>query len=165
MIQYVMAGLSLLESIDKTSSAREQGRLQSDYLRRASLQMGEAQDAFNKTLNPSLQSAVLEGRRASDIVSEKGQEDFMQLKKQQDAISGATGFASMSIDNDMVGDVRKAYTTKLEDLDIGLTKNLASILSDFEKTKFEMQSQKEQLDMQRKLADQQSQTKYLGIFG
>ena len=165
MIQYVMAGLSLLESIDKTSSAREQGRLQSDYLRRASLQMNEAQDAFNKTLNPSLQSAVLEGRRASDIVSEKGQKDFMQLKKQQDAISGATGFANMSIDNDMVGDVRKAYTTKLEDLDIGLTKNLASILSDFEKTKFEMQSQKEQLDMQRKLADQQSQSKYLGIFG
>jgi hypothetical protein len=65
----------------------------------------------------------------------------------------------------MVRNVRKAYTTKLEDLDIGLTKNLASILSDFEKTKFEMQSQKEQLDMQRKLADQQSQTKYLGIFG
>jgi hypothetical protein len=160
-----MAGLSLLESIDKTSSARKQGRLQSDYLRRASLQMGEAQDAFSKTLNPSLQSAVLEGRRASDIVSEKGQKDFMQLKKQQDAISGATGFASMSIDNDMVRNVRKAYTTKLEDLDIGLTKNLASILSDFEKTKFEMQSQKEQLDMQRKLADQQSQTKYLGIFG
>ena len=165
MIQYVMAGLSLLESIDKTSSAREQGRLQSDYLRRASLEMNKAQDAFNQTLNPSLQSAVLEGRRASDIVSEKGQKDFMQLKKQQDAISGATGFASMSIDNDMVGDVRKAYTTKLEDLDIGLTKNLASILSDFEKTKFEMQSQKEQLDMQRKLADQQSQSKYLGIFG
>ena len=165
MIQYVMAGLSLLESIDKTSSAREQGRLQSDYLKRASLEMNKAQDAFNKTLNPSLQSAVLEGRRASDIVSEKGQKDFMQLKKQQDAISGATGFASMSIDNDMVGDVRKAYTTKLEDLDIGLTKNLASILSDFEKSKFEMKSQKEQLDMQRKLADQQSQSKYLGIFG
>ena len=52
-----------------------------------------------------------------------------------------------------------------EELDIGLTKNLSSILSDFEKTKFEMQSQKEQLDMQRKLADQQSQSKYLGIFG
>ena len=165
MIQYVMAGLSLLESIDKTSSAREQGRLQSDYLRRASLEMNKAQDAFNQTLNPSLQSAVLEGRRASDIVSEKGQKDFMQLKKQQDAISGATGFASMSIDNDMVRNVRKAYTTKLEDLDIVLTKKLASILSDFEKTKFEIQSQKEQLDMQRKLADQQSQTKYLGIFG
>ena len=165
MLESLMFGLSLLESVDKTSSAREQGRLQSDYLRRASLEMNKAQDAFNKTLNPSLQSAVLEGRRASDIVSEKGQKDFMQLKKQQDAISGATGFASMSIDNDMVRNVRKAYTTKLEDLDIGLTKNLASILSDFEKTKFEMQSQKEQLDMQRKLADQQSQTKYLGIFG
>jgi hypothetical protein len=165
MLEAIMAGLSILDSVSGTSSARKQGKIQSDYLKKASLEMTKAQDAFNQTLNPSLQSAVLEGRRASDIVSEKGQQDFMQLKKQQDTISGATGFASMSMDNDMVGQVRKAYTTKLEDLDIGLTKNLSSILSDFEKTKFEMQSQKEQLDMQRKLADQQSQSKYLGIFG
>ena len=127
--------------------------------------MEQAQDAFNRTLNPSLQSAVLEGRRASDIVSSSGQQNIMQARKQQDAISKATGFASMSMDNDMIKNIRSAYTTKMEDLDIGLTKNLASILSDFEKTKFEMQSQKEQLDMQRKLADQQSQSKYLGIFG
>ena len=165
MLEAIMAGLSILDSVSGTSSARKQGKIQSDYLKKAGLEMRKAQDAFNQSLNPSLQLAVLEGRRTSDIVSEKGQQDFMQLKKQQDAISGATGFANMSIDNDMVGDVRKAYTTKLEDLDIGLTKNLASILSDFEKTKFEMQSQKEQLDMQRKLADQQSQSKYLGMFG
>jgi hypothetical protein len=160
-----MAGLSLLESIDSTSSARKQGRIQSDYLKDASSKMRQAQDAFNKTLNPSLQSTVLEGRRASDIVSSSGQQNIMQARKQQDAISKATGFASMSMDNDMIKNIRSAYTTKMEDLDIGLTKNLASILSDFEKTKFEMQSQKEQLDMQRKLADQQSQSKYLGIFG
>ena len=89
----------------------------------------------------------------------------MQAKKQQDAISKASGFASMSMDNDMIKNVRSAYTTKLEDIDISLTKNLASILSDFEKTKFEMKSQREQIDMQKKLADQQSQSKYLGIFG
>tara|TARA_R100000278_G_scaffold39482_1_gene34812 strand:+ start:574 stop:1056 length:483 start_codon:yes stop_codon:yes gene_type:complete len=160
-----MAGLSLLESISNTSSAREQGRIQSDYLKDASSKMRKAKDAFDKTLNPSLQSAVFEGRRASDIVSSSGQQNIMQARKQQDAISKATGFASMSMDNDMIKNIRSAYTTKMEDLDIGLTKNLASILSDFEKTKFEMQSQKEQLDMQRKLADQQSQSKYLGIFG
>ena len=165
MIQYVMAGLSLLESISNTSSVREQGRIQSDYLKDASSKMRKAKDAFDKTLNPSLQSAVFEGRRASDIVSSSGQQNIMQARKQQDAISKATGFASMSMDNDMIKNIRSAYTTKMEDLDIGLTKNLASILSDFEKTKFEMQSQKEQLDMQRKLADQQSQSKYLGIFG
>ena len=164
MLEAIMAGLSILDSVSGTSSARKQGKIQSDYLKKASLEMTKAQDAFNQTLNPSLQSAVLEGRRASDIVSEKGQQDFMQLKKQQDTISGATGFASMSMDNDMVGQVRKAYTTKLEDLDIGLTKNLSDILSDFEKTKFEMASQKEQIDYQRKLADQQANTKYLGIF-
>ena len=127
--------------------------------------MGKAEDAFNQSLNPSLQSAVLEGRRTSDIVSSSGQQNIMQAKKQQDAISKASGFASMSMDNDMIKNVRSAYTTKLEDIDISLTKNLASILSDFEKTKFEMKSQREQIDMQKKLADQQSQSKYLGIFG
>jgi len=164
-IAAAMAGLSLLESISGTSATRKQAKTQSDYFKKASLEMGKAQDAFNQSLNPSLQSAVLEGRRTSDIVSSSGQQNIMQARKQQDAISKASGFASMSMDNDMVGQVRKAYTTKLEDLDIGLTKNLSSILSDFEKTKFEMKSQKEQLNMQRKLADQQSQSKYLGIFG
>lgn len=165
MLEFVMTGLNLLESIEGTRSARKQGRIQSDYLKDASLKMRQAQNAFNRTLNPSLQSAVFEGRRTSDIVSSSGQQNIMQARKQQDAISKATGFASMSMDNDMIKNIRSAYTTKMEDLDIGLTKNLASILSDFEKTKFEMQSQKEQLDMQRKLADQQSQSKYLGIFG
>jgi len=164
-IEAAMAGLSLLESISGTSATRKQAKTQSDYFKKASLEMGKAQDAFNQSLNPSMQSAVLQGIRTSDIVSEKGQQDFMQLKKQQDAISKASGFASMSMDNDMIKNVRSAYTTKLEDIDIGLTKNLASILSDFEKTKFEMKSQREQIDMQKKLADQQSQSKYLGIFG
>ena len=164
-IEAAMAGLSLLESISGTSSARKQGKIESDYFKKASLEMEKAEDAFNQSLNPSLQSAVLEGRRTSDIVSSSGQQNIMQARKQQDAISKASGFASMSMDNDMIKNVRSAYTTKLEDIDIGLTKNLASILSDFEKTKFEMKSQREQIDMQKKLADQQSQSKYLGIFG
>jgi hypothetical protein len=164
-IEAAMAGLSLLESISGTSATRKQAKTQSDYFKKASLEMGKAEDAFNQSLNPSMQSAVLQGIRTSDIVSSSGQQNIMQAKKQQDAISKASGFASMSMDNDMIKNVRSAYTTKLEDIDIGLTKNLGDILSDFEKTKFEMQSQKEQIDMQKKLADQQSQSKYLGIFG
>ena len=163
-VEAAMAALNVIQSIGKTKDIREQGEMQSNYLQLASEKMEKAQDAFNKTLNPSLQSAVLEGRRTSDIVSSKGQQDFMQLKNQQDTISGASGFASMSMNDDMIKNVRDAYTTKLEDIDIGLTKNLSDILSDFEKTKFEMASQKEQIDYQRKLADQQANTKYLGIF-
>jgi len=39
------------------------------------------------------------------------------------------------------------------------------VLSNFEQQKFEMQSQRQQLEMQKKLAGQQANTKYFGIIG
>jgi len=57
------------------------------------------------------------------------------------------------------------YTTKVEDIDIALTKNLSEILSDFERQKYEMAAQRDQIEMQKKLADKQSQSKYFGLFG
>ena len=53
----------------------------------------------------------------------------------------------------------------MEDIDIGLSKNLSNVLSQFEQQKFEMQSQRRQLEMQKRMADQQANTKYFGIFG
>ena len=46
-----------------------------------------------------------------------------------------------------------------------LSKNLSNVLSQFEQQKFEMQSQRRQLEMQKRMADQQANTKYFGIFG
>lgn len=158
-------GVSLFESIGATTAAREQGKIQSQYLQTASEQLGEAQQSLEQSLTGSLQSATLEGQRAFNIVGDRAQQELMQTRGQQEKIMGKSGFASMDLDKDSIKTIRKGYTTRLEDIDIGLTKNLASILSDFEKSKFQMQSQKQQIDMQKKLADQQSKTKYFGLFG
>ena len=158
-------GVSLFDSIGATTAAREQGEIQSKYLQTASEQLGEAQKSLEQSLTGSLQSATLEGQRAFDIVSDRGQQELMQTKGQAEKIMSKSGFASMDLDKDSIKNIRKGFNTRLEDIDIGLTKNLASILSDFEKTKFQMQSQKNQIDMQKQLADKQAKTKYFGLFG
>ena len=67
------------------------------------------------------------------------------------------------MDQDTIKETRKQYTRGIEDIDIALTKNLSDIFSNFEQQKFEMQSQRQQLEMQKRLADQQSQTRYFGL--
>ena len=69
------------------------------------------------------------------------------------------------MDMDRMKDIRKGFTTKVEDLDISLGKSLADVLSNFEQQRFEMQSQRQQLEMQKRLAGQQANKKYFGIFG
>ena len=69
------------------------------------------------------------------------------------------------MDVDVTEDVRKGFTTRMEDLDISLGKSLADVLSNFEQQRFDMQSQRQQLEMQKKLAEQQANKKYFGIFG
>ena len=164
-IAAAMGALSIIESGMNSAASRRQAQVQSDYFKDAGLKMEDAQKSLEQSLGSSLQSPVLEARRTAGLVSGQGQQNIMQARKQQNAISNASGFASMSMDDDMIKNVRSAYTTKLEDIDIGLTKNLGDILSDFEKTKFEMQSQKEQIEMQKKLADQQATPNFLSFFG
>ena len=69
------------------------------------------------------------------------------------------------MDQDTIRETRKQYTRGLEDIDIALTKNLSDIFSNFEQQKFEMQSQRQQLEMQKRLAERQAGTKYFGLFG
>ena len=79
--------------------------------------------------------------------------------------AGSTNLATIELDDQVIKDVRDKYTTKVEDIDIALTKNLSEILSDFERQKYEMAAQRDQIEMQKKLADKQSQSKYFGLFG
>ena len=108
---------------------------------------------------------TLEAERALDAVSESGEMAMEQLSDRQDAISQATGFANIGMDEDSIKNIRKQFERKREDIDIALTKNLSNVLSQFEQQKFEMQSQRRQLEMQKRMADQQANTKYFGIFG
>ena len=48
-------------------------------------------------------------------------------------------------------------------MDIKLTETLSGVLSQFEKQKFDLDTQRLQLENQRKMAERQSNQKYFGI--
>ena len=165
----LIAGLGLALSIGseygQTRRAREQGRIQSGFMQDALKDLGLAEQSLKDSIGSSLALPTLEAERALDAVSESGEMAMEQLSDRQDAISQATGFANIGMDEDSIKNIRKQFERKMEDIDIGLSKNLSNVLSQFEQQKFEMQSQRRQLEMQKRMADQQSNTKYFGIFG
>jgi len=157
--------LSASQEYGRARSAREQGRAQGDSYKDALSSLGEAEKSLDKSLQSSLQLPTLEAIRSSEKLSESGQRALEQTRKSQEQISEASGFAGQSVNMDRMKDIRKGFTSKVEDLDISLGKSLADVLSNFEQQKFEMQSQRQQLGMQKRLAGQQKNTKYFGIFG
>lgn len=157
--------LSASQEYGRARSAREQGRAQGDFYKDALSSLGEAEKSLDKSLQSSLQLPTLEARRSSEKLSESGQRALEQTRKSQEQISEASGFAGQSVNMDRMKNIRKGFTSKVEDLDISLGKSLADVLSNFEQQKFEMQSQRQQLGMQKRLAGQQKNTKYFGIIG
>jgi len=157
--------LSAAQEVGATTDARKQGRAQMGFYKDALSSLRQAETSLNQSLESSLQLPTLEARRSSEKLSESGQRALEQSRKSQQEISEASGFAGQSMDMDRMKDIRKGFTTKVEDLDISLGKSLADVLSNFEQQRFEMQSQRQQLEMQKRLAGQQANKKYFGIFG
>ena len=157
--------LSAAQEIGATRDARRQGATQMGFYKDALSSLGQAEQSLEDSLQSSLQLPTLEARRSSEKLSESGQRALEQTRKSEESISEASGFAGQSVNLDTMQNIRKQFTSKVEDLDISLGKSLADVLSNFEQQKFEMQSQRQQLEMQKRLAGQQSNKKYFGIFG
>ena len=162
-IQAAMLGLTALQEIGSTRRTREQGREQVGFYSEALSDLGLAQQSLSESLGASLALPTLEAQRSTDVLSERGQKSIENVRRRQRDISETSGFASTGMDQDTIKETRKQYTRGIEDIDIALTKNLSDIFSNFEQQKFEMQSQRQQLEMQKRLADQQSQTRYFGL--
>ena len=164
-IQAAMLGLTALQEIGSTQRAREQGREQAGFYSEALSDLGLAQKTLSESLGSSLALPTLEAQRAADITAERTQVGLEGIRQRQESISEATGFAGAGVDQDALRRARKDYTRRVEDIDISLTKSLGDVLSQFEQQKFEMQSQRQQLEMQKRLAQRQAGTKYFGLFG
>ena len=164
-VEAAMAGISAIQEIGATNRDRREGRRQVTFLSNALKDLGLAEKSLEESLGGSLALSTLESQRALDVVSDSGEKTMKQIGQRQDQISQATGFANIGMDEDSIKNIRKQFERKMEDIDIGLSKNLSNVLSQFEQQKFEMQSQRRQLEMQKRMADQQSNTKYFGIFG
>ena len=156
--------LSTAQEYGQTRRAREQGRIQAGYMQDALKNLGLAEKSLQESLGSSLGLSTLESQRALGAVSESGQRTMEQLGQRQEQISQATGFANIGMDEDAIKDVRKEFQRKREDVDIALSKSLSDVLSQYEQQKFEMRSQRQQLEMQKRMAQQQAGTKYFGIF-
>tara|TARA_Y100000401_G_scaffold95180_1_gene81819 strand:- start:14 stop:598 length:585 start_codon:yes stop_codon:yes gene_type:complete len=165
LLEAIGLALSAAQDYGKTRSAREQGRMQVGFMNEALKDLGLAEKSLIKSIGGKLDLPTLEAERALGQVSESGQETIQKVGERQDQISQATGFANIGMDDDMIKNVRKEFERKREDVDIALSKNLSNVLSQFEQQKFEMKSQRQQLEMQKKMAQQQANTKYFGIFG
>ena len=163
-VEAAMMGLSAMQEIGATNRARREGRRQVTFLSNALKDLGLAEKSLEESLGGSLALSTLESQRALDVVSDSGEKTMKQIGQRQDQISQATGFANIGMDEDMIKDVRKEFKRKREDIDISLTKSLSDVLSQFEQQKFEMRSQRQQLEMQKKMAQEQAGTKYFGIF-
>jgi len=164
LLQAIGFGLTATQEIGATDRARREGRRQVTFLSNALKDLGLAEKSLEESLGGSLALPTLESQRALDVVSGSGEKTMRQIGQKQDQISQATGFANVGMDDDMIKDVRKEFKRKREDIDISLTKSLSDVLSQFEQQKFEMKSQRQQLEMQKKMAEQQANTKYFGIF-
>ena len=165
MLAELTFALSVAQEYGQTRRAREQGRIQAGYMQDALKNLGLAEKSLQESLGSSLGLSTLESQRALGAVSESGQRTMEQLGQRQEQISQATGFANIGMDEDAIKDVRKQFQRKREDVDIALSKSLSDVLSQYEQQKFEMKSQRQQLEMQKRMAQQQAGTKYFGIIG
>jgi len=157
--------LSAAQEYGQTKDIRRQAKAQQGFYKDALSSLGEAEKTLDQSLQSSLELSTLEATRSSEKLAESGQKALERVRQSQQSLSQRSGFANQSMDVDVTEDVRKGFTTRMEDLDISLGKSLADVLSNFEQQRFDMQSQRQQLEMQKKLAEQQANKKYFGIFG
>jgi len=156
--------LALGQEVGATNRARREGRRQSEFLSNALEDLGLAEKSLQESLGGSLALPTLEAERALESVSDVSEKKLEEVVQKQDQISQATGFANIGMDEDSIKNIRKEFKRKREDVDIALTKSLSDVLSQFERQKFEMKSQRQQLEMQKRMANEQANTKYFGIF-
>ena len=113
----LIAGLGLALSIGseygQTRRAREQGRIQSGFMQDALKDLGLAEQSLKDSIGSSLALPTLEAERALDAVSESGEMAMEQLSDRQDAISQATGFANIGMDEDSIKNIRKQFERKM----------------------------------------------------
>ena len=142
-------GLALTgaQEFSRVQRTREQGRTQSNFYSDALSSLGQAEQTLSQSLGASLALPTLEAQRQVEDISKKSQIGIENLKKRQDIMVGKTGFASTGIDNtEVITQARDEYRTQLEDVDIGLNKNLSEVLSNFEQSQSELTLQRQQLN-------------------
>tara|TARA_R110002074_G_scaffold227172_3_gene398728 strand:+ start:2801 stop:3490 length:690 start_codon:yes stop_codon:yes gene_type:complete len=159
-----MFGLGLIQQYGTTRDARAQGREQMGFLDDSLSSLNQAGNTLQESLAPSLAVVSEKAKRTYGSASETFQENIGKIKQSKDLMTKKMGFARGPDDNDEdIKLYRQKAKKSLEDVDIKLTETLSGVLSQFEKQKFDLDTQRLQLEHQRKMAERQSNQKYFGI--
>jgi len=158
-------GVGLFQQYGATKATRQQGRDQMGFYDESLSALEKAGGTLQSALSPSLTVATEKAKRVYGSASETFGRNIEKIRGSKDIVKEGMGFAKGPEDDEAIKSFRKQAETKLEDVDIQLTENVSGILSDWEKQKFGMDTQQQQLENQRKMAERQSETKYFGVFG
>tara|TARA_Y100000593_G_C4237312_1_gene300273 strand:+ start:292 stop:978 length:687 start_codon:yes stop_codon:yes gene_type:complete len=158
-----MFGLGLVQQYGQTRATREQGRDQVSFYDKALASSEDAMQSLEEILGPSLQVVQEKGKRLYETAGSAYGKAIGKLRSSKLDVKKKQKFAKVLEDDEDIKEYREESQKKLEDIDIKISEDLSTVLSDFEKQRFDLMTNKQQLEMQRKLAERQSQQKYFGV--
>lgn len=156
-------GLGLAQQYGQTRATREQGRDQVGFYDKAIASSEDAMKSLEEILGPSLQVVQEKGKRLYETAGSAYGKAIGKLRSSKQDVKKKQDFARVLGDDEDIKEYREESKKKLEDIDIKISEDLSTVLSDFEKQRFDLMTNKQQLEMQRKLAERQSQQKYFGV--
>ena len=156
-------GLGLAQQYGQTRATREQGRDQVGFYDKAIASSEDAMKRLEEILGPSLQVVQEKGKRLYETAGSAYGKAIGKLRSSKQDVKKKQDFARVLGDDEDIKEYREESKKKLEDIDIKISEDLSTVLSDFEKQRFDLMTNKQQLEMQRKLAERQSQQKYFGV--
>ena len=164
MAAAAMFAAGLVQQYGATKASRQQGKDQMGFYDKSLSALEKAGNTLQESLAPSLAVVSEKAKRTYGSASETFQENIGKIKQSKDLMTKKMGFARGPDDNDEdIKLYRQKAKKSLEDVDIKLTETLSGVLSQFEKQKFDLDTQRLQLENQRKMAERQSNQKYFGI--
>ena len=156
-------GLGLAQQYGQTRATREQGRDQVSFYDKAIASSEDAMQSLEEILGPSLQVVQEKGKRLYETAGSAYGKAIGKLRSSKQDVKKKQDFARVLGDDEDIKEYREESKKKLEDIDIKISEDLSAVLSDFEKQRFDLMTNKQQLEMQRKLAERQSEQKYFGV--
>lgn len=158
-------GVSAWQELQGTYDTRMQGRqLARDYTK--SLSGVEDQvEALGESKAAELAYSYGTGVRSVEKISKSASEVMGKINENQNKIINKSNFANIETGTDDIDTLRDNYKTQMEDTELKLAESMSDIFSNFEKQKFDLKTQKEQLSKARDMAQKQANSKYFGVFG
>ena len=135
-------GLGLAQQYGQTRATREQGRDQVGFYDKAIASSEDAMKSLEEILGPSLQVVQEKGKRLYETAGSAYGKAIGKLRSSKQDVKKKQDFARVLGDDEDIKEYREESKKKLEDIDIKISEDLSTVLSDFEKQRFDLMTNK-----------------------